>query len=150
MTVDWNDDETLMQLLRSAMSPARVPPEVIEAGYAAFSWRAIDAELAALTFDSATQDLAGAGTRASQRARIRVLTFSSNTLSIEIEVGDEALLGQIVPTDAGSLTVFFRDGRTAAPHVDALGCFALAPVPTGPFKLQVNGDVLTSTDWITV
>lgn len=150
MTVDWNDDETLMELLRSAMSSARVPRHVVEAGYAAFSWRAIDAELAALTFDSASEDPVGAGTRASQRARIRVMTFSSNALSIEIEVGDDALLGQIVPTDAGSLTVFFHDGQTVTPPVDALGCFALTPVPSGPFKLQVNGEVPTSTDWITV
>ncbi len=50
----WSDDDQLLEVLRDALTTAReVPPGLVAAGKAAYSWRTIDAELAALTYDSA-------------------------------------------------------------------------------------------------
>jgi len=49
---EWNDDEKLIEALREAFASADdVPAAFVEAGKAAFAWRTIDAELAALTYD---------------------------------------------------------------------------------------------------
>ena len=53
----WVDDDELLGELHRAFEP--VPASFIEAGKMAFTWRSIDAELAALTYDS-SRDLAGA------------------------------------------------------------------------------------------
>ncbi|GAB3955588.1 hypothetical protein GCM10029976_098820 [Kribbella albertanoniae] len=51
---DWNDDGQLLEALRDALvTEQEVPRAFVEAGKAAFAWRTIDAELAALTYDSA-------------------------------------------------------------------------------------------------
>ena len=53
----WGDDDHLLAALGEAVRAARaVPPEFTAAGQAAFTWRTIDAELAALTFDSAAAE----------------------------------------------------------------------------------------------
>jgi hypothetical protein len=46
MTEQWPDDEQLMRLLSEAMTGDEpVPPEVLAAGYASFTWRTSTASL---------------------------------------------------------------------------------------------------------
>ncbi|MGB8380039.1 MAG: hypothetical protein WCG47_02115 [Dermatophilaceae bacterium] len=149
MSKDWRDDDVLLEELRSVVMPPPVPQRVLEAAYAAFGWRTIDAELASLTFDSATEDSLLAGTRA-HHAQLRVMTFTSSTLTIEIEVTEDALLGQIVPPNAGLVAVLDRSGETDMVQADTLGCFTVTPIPTQPFRLRVEGLTPTSTGWITL
>ena len=47
-----NDDELLAALGRALQAQEVVPDAVLEAAKGAYAWRTIDAELAALTFDS--------------------------------------------------------------------------------------------------
>lgn len=150
MSKDWDDDEVLLEELRSVMMPPPVPQRVVEAAYAAFGWRTIDAELAALTFDSATEDPLLVGTRAQHHAQLRVMSFASSTVTIEIEVTEDELLGQIVPPNAGFVTVLDRGGEADVVQVDTLGCFTVTPIPTPPFRLRVEGQTPTSTGWITL
>jgi hypothetical protein len=77
-----------------------VPREFIEAGKAAFTWHSIDTELAALTFDSATETTLAMAVRA-QEASPRFLTFSAAELTIELEIGPDEIIGQIVPPRPG-------------------------------------------------
>ena len=128
-----------------------VPAWFVETGKNAYAWHNIDAELAQLTYDSqpATADRAAAVR--SEAASIRALTFTSARLSIELEVAEDSLVGQIIPPRAGTLEVHTTAGVTSSP-VDEIGCFAVDPIPASPFRLRCRtedgADVLTG--WITL
>lgn len=146
----WSDDDQLLSLLKAAREAGRdVPPEIVDAGKAAFAWRNIDAELAALTYDSYLTD-AGSVTRA-EPAPLRALTFATAQITIELEVTADTLVGQIVPEEAGSVTARLDTGQTADADIDEMGYFVFRPIPPGRFRLrcrtQSGADVLTG--WIT-
>ncbi len=122
-------------------------------GKSAYTWHNIDAELAQLTYDSGREqdrDVA-AGVR-SETALIRALTFTSVHLSLELEVTESSLLGQIIPPRAGTIETQTRAGATTIAPVDEIGCFAVDPIPASPFRLRCRiadgADVLTG--WITL
>jgi hypothetical protein len=147
---ELDDDERWLAELAEALREAQqVPQHVLEAGYSAYAWRTIDAELAELTYDSRVEDPALAGARA-QEAPLLALTFASSSLTIELQVEPPVLLGQLVPPQAGELTVTLRDGTVRTEQVDELGCFALEPIPTMPFRLELSGRHSVSTSWITL
>ena len=94
---DGWDDEELMAALREAMKAREAVPDwFVETGQSAYAWHNIDAELAQLTYDSSRDRERAAVTR-SENASIRALTFTSAHLSIELEVTEGSLLGQIIP-----------------------------------------------------
>jgi hypothetical protein len=96
----WADDDHLVAALDEALGAERdVPPDFIEAGQAAFTWPSLDAELAALTFDSAAE--AGPAAVRAAEASPRFLTFTAAELTIELEVGPDAIISQIVPPQPG-------------------------------------------------
>lgn len=146
----WDDDERLLAELGDALRSAdEVPRRFVDAGKAAYTWRSVDAELAALTFDSATSELAT--TTRAEPATLRALTFAAADLTIEVEVTSDALLGQVVPPQAGEVTLELRDGTTYTAPIDEVGWFALRPLPAATFRLQVAteaGEV--RTDWVTL
>jgi len=153
------EDEELLAALGEALRARREVPEwFVETGKNAYAWHNIDAELAQLTYDSLDDSLGdspGDRERAaavrSEAASIRALTFTSTGLSIELEVGEGSLLGQIIPARAGTLEVHTTAGVASSP-VDEIGCFAVTPIPTSPFRLRCRTedgtDVLTG--WITL
>lgn len=145
------DEDELVVLLAEALRAERATPQSVrEAGYAAYAWRTIDIELAALTYDSTTDDLALVGSR-SEQAPLRALTFEGGSgFSIELEIAPDAILGQLVPAQSGEVRVTLRDGTTTSVPVTELGCFTITPIPTGAFRLQVDGDRSVATDWFTL
>ena len=148
MTEQWLDDEHLMALLSEALTGNElVPPEVLEAGYASFTWRTIDGEFAGLTYDSCIEEPSRSGVR-SQQAGLRAMTFASSSLTIEIEVTSTSLMGQLVPAHTGEVLLSFQDGTGRRVPVDELGAFTIAPIPEDRFRLQVAGEPQVTTDWI--
>ncbi len=145
------NDQELVAMLREAVHGEHVvPPQVLQAAYGAFSWRTIDAELAALTYDSTTAEPALSGARSNQ-APLRALTFASSTLTIEVEVGEGELLGQVVPAPGDArIQVTLQDGTSTVVAVDPLGCFAIAPIPGAPFRLHLTNGSSVVTDWIRI
>ena len=148
------DDERLLAELGEAIRAAgEVPAGFVAAGKAAFAWRTIDAELAALTHDSADApgDAILAGTRADP-AQLRSLTFVARELSIEIEVTADALLGQIVPPQPGRIELRGPDGSAHTVDIDDVGWFVITPVPRTMFRLYLRTEAGTSihTEWITL
>ena len=146
-----HDDEELLAALGEALRAREaVPGWFVDTGKNAYAWHNIDAELAQLTYDSSRDQDAVAVVR-SGAASIRALTFTSARLSIELEVAEDSLVGQIIPPRAGTLEVHTTAGVTSSP-VDEIGCFAVAPIPASPFRLrcrtQDGADVLTG--WITL
>jgi hypothetical protein len=150
----WADDDELMAALQAALRAEQdVPGEFIEAGQAAFTWRNIDAELAALTFDSAS-GLATTATAPvrSAEASPRFLTFSSADLTIELEISPDGMVGQIVPPQPGRAEARPAAGAVSAAEIDEIGCFVIRPLPGSPFRLhcQTSSGAGTLTTWITL
>jgi hypothetical protein len=144
------DDELFAALSEAVHAAEDVPREFVAAARAAYTWLSVDAELAALSFDSAMDEQrTPAGTRSSS-ARLRALTFVSPTLAIELEVGPESLLGQLVPAQPGHIDVEFVDGDTTTVRVDDIGFFVVRPVPAVRFRLRCRtadgADVVTG--WV--
>ena len=143
------DDEKLLAALREAMRAREaVPAWFVATGRNAYAWHNIDAELAQLTYDSQSDERIAAVTR-SETASIRALTFSSAQLSIELEVTEDSLLGQIIPPQAGSLEIH-TPADTITTTVDEIGFFAVDPKPDSSFRLRCRtpdgADVMTG--WI--
>jgi hypothetical protein len=146
----WDDEELLAALGEAMKARQAVPEWFVETGKNAYAWHNVDVELAQLTYDSLVDREQAAAVR-SEAASIRALTFTSAHLSIELEVTDGRLLGQVIAPRAGTLETHTTAGITTWP-VDEIGCFVLDPKPASPFRLRfraVDGtDVLTG--WVTL
>jgi len=153
----WSDDGELLAMLGDALGTARdVPHAFIRAGKAVYRPPDLDAELAALIYDSECERVDHtarelARTRA-DTAALRALTFASSGLTIELEVTDGGLLGQVVPPEPALVEVQVQDGTASQFAADSLGCFTVQPVPRVPFRLRcrigTRVDVLTS--WLSL
>ena len=149
MLDSWTDDQLLAALGAAIRARQAVPDALVEVGKGAYTWHRIDAELAQLTYDSMT-DLTAAVR--SETASIRALTLTSPHLSMELEVSEDCLLGQVIPPRAGTLEAQTGAGASTETTVDEIGCFAVDPTPASPFRLRFQAadgtDVLTG--WITL
>jgi len=147
----WDDERLLAALSEAMKASEAVPSWFIETGKSAFAWHNIDAELAQLTYDSSVDQREAAVMR-SETASIRALTFTSPHVSLELEVTENSLLGQVIPPRAGALEIHTRTGEISTTEVDEIGCFAVDPIPDNPFRLRCSTadgtDVLTG--WITL
>jgi hypothetical protein len=150
MPDDWDDEQLLEALRESLRARQAVPSWFVAMGKNAYAWHNIDAELAQLTYDSHADAEQVAFVR-SETASIRALTFTSAHLSLELEVGEDSLLGQVIPPQAGTLETYTTAGPTTTP-VDESGYFAVEPIPASAFRLRFHtadgADVVTG--WITL
>jgi hypothetical protein len=147
------EDEDLLRELRAAARRFDPPPEsVLEAARASFTWRTIDAELAALEFDSAV-DLAATAVRSGEGPRL--LTFAAPGLNIEVQVSPAGsrrqLVGQLVPAQPARIDVRHAGGVTTV-RADQLGRFDVDAISAGPVSLRCHlGDAPSPpivTEWI--
>jgi len=151
VTKGWDDEEVLAALEQALRAQRAVPPEFIEAGQNAFAWRNIDAELAQLTYDS-TLDSAPELSLRAEGASIRALTFTSAHLTIELEVAQDSLLGQIIPAQPATIKIQPREDVERALDTDEIGCFSIHPIPVGQFRMHCHAasGVDALTGWITL
>jgi hypothetical protein len=127
------DDDELMIVLRAALgADEHVPPRAAEAAEAAFHVLRLDDELAELVFDSADQG-ALAGMRGAAQ---RQLTYRFEDLLIDCEVGQEALLGQLIPATPARIELWSADGARRALDLDGEGRFVAEPPPVGPVSIR--------------
>jgi hypothetical protein len=145
----WYDDDRLLADLRAATQRAGAPTETMRAaGAAAFSWGTVDAELAALAYDSLLDDSVLVRSAA---APPRTLVFEGTGLSVEIELTADTLAGQIVPPGAGEVVLLAPHGELARTSTDELGLFRLARADRGPFRLRcVTPSGVLLTEWTTL
>ena len=149
---DMTGDDLLLAAIKAALSAWQdIPPEFIETARNAYGWLNIDAELAQVAYDSAHDLDTMAGLR-SEPASARVLTFASAHLTIELEAGEDALLGQVIPAGPGAIEIQAPTGAALTVPADDLGCFRVSPVPSAPFRLScrtsAGGDLLTG--WVSL
>jgi hypothetical protein len=146
----WSDDELLREL-RAALRELPVDESVIQAAQAAFTWRTVDAELEllGLVADSSLTD--GALVRGGGPGAPRALTFRGERMSVEIEIDEAGIVGQLTPARAGQITLVTAEGPQAAVETDDLGCFALPLPASGPMCLDCRlGADHFLTEWVTL
>lgn len=146
----------LVEELRRVMGVVDpVPAYVLDAARGSYTWRTIDAELAELAYDSATDSEAALARSADAR---RLLTFESPGLSVEVEVTSGAperrLVGQLVPPQRAEIEIR-HSGGTLKVTADELGRFAAEGVAPGPVSLLCRvGDATeprtVATDWLVI
>lgn len=143
----WTDED-LLQELGAALREAPVDDSIIAAAEAAFSWRTADEELELLTLEAETSPGTLTGVRGTGPAGPRTLTFRGDRLSVEIEIDDHGIVGQLIPPQPGQVTLVTSDGPQAAAQADEVGCFTLPLPPPGPMRLdcELNGDRFV-TEW---
>ncbi|WP_328997323.1 hypothetical protein OHA18_22980 [Kribbella sp. NBC_00709] len=145
----WDDDDHLLEDLAAALHATEPLAQTIaEHAEGALSWRTIDDDLlrASLTFDSSLA--ASAEVRAEPDAA-RVLVFTSTPLSVELEVVQAEVVGQILPPGPGEVRVETSNGATYDVVVDETGFFELPTLPAGAMRLRCDtatGRVVT--DWV--
>jgi len=142
------DDDEMLDLARSVMAEAAVPDAVLTAARAAFELRNLDAELAALIYDSRTDERLLAGTRAAADAP-RVLVFRTGEATLEVEFADGRALGQIDPAAGGTISLESPQGRLGQAEVDASGCFSIAGDFAGMIRvcLHDGAEATLVTEW---
>jgi len=147
------DAQLLDELRRAASQFDPPPPAVVEAARSSFTWRTIDAELAALVFDSGV-DQPVTALRGGEGPRL--MTFSSSGLDIEVEVinlgSRRQLVGQLVPPQAADIDVRHAAGTTTI-QADQLGRFGADAIGSGPVSLRCRLAATPSaqpvvTEWV--
>ena len=140
-------DDDLLEELRAAVRGAGTPtPAMAEAARAAFSWRTVDAELAALTSDSLVDEPAGVR---GGSAGPRDLVFEGRASSVEVACDQDCLVGQLVPAGPGQVSLLRPDGEVDRTDVDEFGRFRFERSVTGPARLRcTTPSGVVVTEWV--
>jgi hypothetical protein len=154
MTEHYSDEQLLSRLAEALDAADPMPPAVAEAAKATFTWRTIDAELASLVFDSATEELTGVRGAGAEAAR--EVTFRSPGVEIELVVlsaTSRRLVGQLVPPQMAEIELHHEEVSATA-QSDSLGRFTFEDVPAGSVRLtcrvpEEDGAVV-QTEWIVI
>jgi hypothetical protein len=148
----WMDDDRLLDALGEALRTGPVPKDLIEAGKRAYAAHDIDAQFAALVYDSALDDQPALAATRAEPAFLRAMTFASGGLTIEVEITEDAILGQLLPPHAGVVNVQLAKGEGITVAVDEAGGFVVRPIPSASFRLHCRtaAGVSALTDWISL
>ncbi|MFI5836637.1 hypothetical protein ACIA5A_23450 [Micromonospora sp. NPDC051300] len=145
------DDASLTAELGAALREVgSVPEEFLATARSAFAWRDIEpgVALAELTFDSAC-DTVPALTRSA--GSTRTLSFRSTVVTLEIEVTEAGIVGQLSPPRGGRVSAQTASGTYAQVQVDAVGFFSLGAPPPGPVRLRAHTDEYeVATTWVSL
>jgi len=146
---EWLFDDDLLLTELGAALREDVPQPMVSAAKDAYTWRTIDAELAVLSADSA-DDLEAVGARGGGSTAVRALSFEAPSLTIEVDIGPEGLLGQFVPPQSGTVQPRTRTRLLATVPVDDLGRFSVLSGPLAPFRLycETSTGIRVLTDWV--
>ncbi|MBQ0825945.1 hypothetical protein [Streptomyces tagetis] len=122
-----------------------VPAALRTIAVEAYALRDLDARLAELTFDSLVDSLPVRG----EETPPRMLTFQAGAVTVDVEVGDEGLIGQVLPPGPAEVEVLSGPRPRARLTADDLGRFAGEAPPAGPFalRLRTGGEVVV-TEWL--
>jgi hypothetical protein len=129
-------DRVLLRHLRAVLGRvAPVPNGVVLGAKGLFTWRTVDAELAAEAYDSLLDDDTAL---ARSVAGPRIVTFEAGELTVEVEVDDRPsgrrLVGQLVPAQPASLEL-------RRPMAAPTGAISTAADELGRFLLPLPAEV---------
>ncbi|MEV5169567.1 hypothetical protein AB0L10_00395 [Streptomyces flaveolus] len=123
-----------------------VPAELVQAALDAFALHDLDARLAELTFDSLVDALPVRGVTDTPR----MLTFRAGEVTVDVEVTEDGLIGQVLPPQSARIEVLGGPQTARAPlTADPLGRFTSTTPPSGPFALRLRtGAEVIVTEWL--
>ena len=123
---------------------------LIRAAQAAFTWRTVDADLEILSLETELTASDAALVRDAGQGSRRVFAFHGERLSVEIEIDDDGIAGQLTPPGPARVTLVTPDGPQAAVDADEVGYFSLPAPPSGPIRLDCQrGSERFLTEWTT-
>ncbi|MGJ5751691.1 hypothetical protein FB563_7294 [Streptomyces puniciscabiei] len=133
------------ELRRAAGVLDPVPEALRQLALDAYALHDLDARIAELTFDSLVDALPVRGVPDAPR----MLTFSAGEVTVDVEVTEDGLIGQVLPPQSARIEVL-GGPRTARPvTVDTLGRFTSDTPPAGPFALRLRtGAEVIVTEWL--
>jgi hypothetical protein len=140
------DADLLEEELRQAAAVLDpLPAGLLQLAMDAYALHDLDARVAELTFDSLVDAIPVRGAEAPPR----MLTFQAGDLTVDIEVTDEGLLGQVLPPQSARIEVLGGPAAARPLTADGMGRFASDTPPAGPFalRLRTGGDVIV-TEWL--
>ncbi|AXE90245.1 hypothetical protein C1703_34980 [Streptomyces sp. Go-475] len=144
------DDEFDAGLLEEELRQAAavldpVPPELQQIAVDAYALHDLDARVAELTFDSLVDSLPVRGATDTPR----MLTFRAGEVTVDVEVTEDGLMGQVLPPQPARIEVLCGPRPGSALTADDLGRFTADVPPSGPFalRLRTGGDVVV-TEWL--
>lgn len=146
-----NTDEELMRELGRVLDAAdnsQIPG--MEAAKAALAWRNLDTELAQLVFDSRAEVLESEVVMRGHDPEARQLTFSTTEVTIDIEIGEVGLIGQIVPPQPASIELHQSGNKSVALEADEFGVFTVPNIDPGPTTViarALDGSWSVRTAW---
>ncbi|WP_333777187.1 hypothetical protein [Streptomyces sp. IBSBF 3136] len=143
--VGFDGDVLEAELRRAADELDPVPVELRQLALEAYALHDLDARIAELTFDSLVDALPVRGVPDAPR----MLTFRAGGLSVDVEVTEEGLIGQVLPPQSARIEVLGGPQAAQPVPVDTLGRFTSDHAPTGPFalRLRAGGEVIV-TEWL--
>lgn len=143
---DWTDDDLMAALADAVGSVPPVPEHRRTAASGALAWRSVDAELMQLTHDSLLEE-----SLVRSSGEPRVLSFTGSSYSLEVEVDDGQVMGQLLPAVPASVTVSSASGEMLAAEADDNGFFTVGGLEGGTvrFSVALGGSVCT-TEWVTL
>lgn len=153
-----DDDDVTRAALRQLLAGLDpVPSDVVAAAKASLTWLTIDAELAALSYDSLLSDEL-VGTRGVSDTRSASFEYDSTSIEIEIEHvgGQRRVIGQIAPHRPTSLEVHRSDdNRPLTVTTDDRGRFSVPNLAPGQVRLFVqfapgHGPSRLLTEWMSI
>jgi hypothetical protein len=143
----WAADDAILAdvgtVLRSLGGTAE---SVCAAGRRAFAHRLATGSppLAVISYDSLLDD-----TQLREATAPRTLEFAAAALSVEIEVNQDRLVGQLIPPAVGSVEMITLAEHRTCTETDTLGCFTLPLPAPGPVRFRCRaGTAEMLTDWV--
>ena len=147
------DDEQLIGAIGDAWHDVdQVPPEARELAEAVFELGGLDHELELLTllYDS-SREPDELSRSAGSYVVARYLTFQHELVTLELEIGPTAIIGQVVPVQPATLCLVTRSGAVEQIDTDELGGFAFDFPADRIIRLTcVTGASQLRTTWISL
>ena len=140
------DDAGLERLVAAGLAVAEpVPAVALAAAYGAVGLATVEAELAALVYDSRGPELV---LTRSEEAQARIVTFANDHLTIDLELlaDGRTIVGELQPAEAAGLELETVGHGRVSVTADEFGRFRLVSDAIS-FRIRVMGRLVTP--WIT-
>lgn len=142
---EWDTGLLEEELRQAAAILDPVPTELRRIAVDAFALHDLDARVAELTFDSLVDAIPVRG--ASDPPRM--LTFSADEVTVDVEVTADGLIGQVLPPGPARIEVLSGPRPHALLTADDMGRFTGESPPSGPFALRLRtGREVVVTEWL--
>jgi hypothetical protein len=144
--VEPPDDAALEVLLAAGLESVEpVPPAALAAAYGAVGLATVEAELAALVYDSRAPELV---LTRSEEAQARIVTFANDhlTIDLELQADGRTIVGELQPAEEAEVELETVGHGWVSVTADPFGRFRLVSDATS-LRIRVVGRLVTP--WIT-